>query len=277
MFYFTFFASVAICQALQPQKQTVAVDEFGDTHNIHKSHGSDHMMSTKQVRIVRDNGAVDAVDDDETQGDVEHANSDNEAGFPIVRRNKGQGVDGIDSSPTFSRELHDSLKQDCKVRPMFMIGANVQCKIDPDTNCVSSPGYPNYYGNDGKCNIYVDTDNLSPIKVESFSTEGAWNGKDYLLVNGEKYVGHRDPGPEGVVPTGHILWSSDHWYDCCIRGDSTDLPDYYWTERGGNCFEKTENDCDPEEEPGFRNNQGWKICPTATYDNGKSCTHDNGR
>ena len=48
--------------------------------------------------------------------------------------------------------------------------------------------------------------NTLPISVIAFDTEAEY---DELVVNGVAYSGSR--GPNGIVPTGAITWSSDPW------------------------------------------------------------------
>jgi hypothetical protein len=69
---------------------------------------------------------------------------------------------------------------------------------------------PNYdgtgsaYGDGEECVISVSGD-VGPIAVQDFSTEG---GYDKLTVNAIAYSGQA--GPEGVVPSGEITWTSDY-------------------------------------------------------------------
>jgi len=85
------------------------------------------------------------------------------------------------------------------------------CATDAE-GCVSSPNYPEPYGNSQRCDICAPSANASTgdaykIHVESFATE---DKVDYLEVNGEQFSGSSlDDGPEGVVPTTDIMWSSD--------------------------------------------------------------------
>jgi len=69
--------------------------------------------------------------------------------------------------------------------------------------CISSPNFPNSYGNGEICRISVPS-GMGPISIETFDTE---RGYDMLRVNGEAYHGSRSP--EGVTPTTDITWSSD--------------------------------------------------------------------
>jgi len=69
---------------------------------------------------------------------------------------------------------------------------------------VQSANYPQNYGANQKCTVEIDEANAAPIVVESFDVESYF---DYLIVNGNTYSG--TSGPDGVTPTGSMLWSSD--------------------------------------------------------------------
>jgi hypothetical protein len=56
-----------------------------------------------------------------------------------------------------------------------------------------------------KCIISVDSEKATPIKVDSFLTESKY---DKLEVNGKFYHGTAT-GLEGVLPVGHMTWTSD--------------------------------------------------------------------
>mmetsp|Transcript_81859 Transcript_81859/g.226869 ORF Transcript_81859/g.226869 Transcript_81859/m.226869 type:complete len:1040 (+) Transcript_81859:105-3224(+) len=73
-----------------------------------------------------------------------------------------------------------------------------------EPGCVSSPNYPQRYGNDESCTINVTEGNTLPLRIADFITE--WQ-LDALTVNNKAYSGME--GPDGVVPNGQILWSSD--------------------------------------------------------------------
>lgn len=77
------------------------------------------------------------------------------------------------------------------------------CTIDGDF-CAQSPNYPREYGKNEACTIAVDISRAVPVEVRSFSTE---DGYDVLKVNDIEYQG--SVGPEGVVPSRNIEWSSD--------------------------------------------------------------------
>lgn len=76
------------------------------------------------------------------------------------------------------------------------------CTLD-ESMCASSPNYPAEYPANQGCQIDVGP-NMGPITVVNFTTEA---GFDVLTVNGRPYSGFG--GPEGVVPTGFVLWNSD--------------------------------------------------------------------
>jgi len=70
--------------------------------------------------------------------------------------------------------------------------------------CISSPNFPDVYGNHQSCEIEVPPGVTEAISVVAFDTE---DGYDYLWVNGHGYSGA--DGPAGVTPTSSITWSSD--------------------------------------------------------------------
>jgi len=70
--------------------------------------------------------------------------------------------------------------------------------------CISSPNFPENYGNHESCEIDVPPGVTEAISVVAFDTE---DGYDYLWVNGHGYSGA--DGPAGVTPTSSITWSSD--------------------------------------------------------------------
>merc|ERR1719382_1241927 len=87
--------------------------------------------------------------------------------------------------------------------PQHMWGAIIgQCTLDG--SCVQSANYPQNYGARQKCTVDIDEANSAPIVVESFDVESYF---DYLVVDGVRYSGRA--GPDGVTPTGSVLWSSD--------------------------------------------------------------------
>lgn len=69
--------------------------------------------------------------------------------------------------------------------------------------CAMSPNYPAPYSASQSCQIGLDGP-APAITVDHFDTEDNW---DSLKVNGMDYSGRN--GPEGVVPTGQVLWQSD--------------------------------------------------------------------
>ncbi|CAE7215002.1 unnamed protein product [Symbiodinium sp. CCMP2592] len=92
----------------------------------------------------------------------------------------------------------------------FALGAGGQwavqqgsCVLEGD-GCIVSTNYPSKYPNNDLCTIQVDSGNTRPIRVDVFDTESGW---DHLVVNGVEYDG--TSGPDGVVPTSNIQWTSD--------------------------------------------------------------------
>ncbi|CAK9017507.1 unnamed protein product [Durusdinium trenchii] len=78
------------------------------------------------------------------------------------------------------------------------------CQVD-DEGCLHSPRYPSNYRNNQNCEIDVAEGNAKSIVVAAFKTEA---GYDLLEVNGEEYSG--TSGPDNVIPTGTIRWSTDY-------------------------------------------------------------------
>eukprot|EP00929_Paragymnodinium_shiwhaense_P041667 TRINITY_DN21628_c0_g1_i1.p1 TRINITY_DN21628_c0_g1~~TRINITY_DN21628_c0_g1_i1.p1 ORF type:complete len:514 (-),score=83.84 TRINITY_DN21628_c0_g1_i1:108-1595(-) len=94
------------------------------------------------------------------------------------------------------------------------------CKIEG--NCLESPHYPANYQALENCRVTIqDGWDTKVINVASFTTEGCC---DTLTVNGQSYSGAA--GPEGVRPTGDIIWESDpqvhrSGWKLCPRDEST--------------------------------------------------------
>jgi hypothetical protein len=104
--------------------------------------------------------------------------------------------------------------------------ASGPCTKD-SSGCITSPNYPNAYGNDEKCVIGVKVSPGSFIRSDPFSTE--W-GYDTLTVNGQIYSGTM--GPNYVWPIGAIVWTSDFeqpskGWRLCLEG--TPNPRWYLT------------------------------------------------
>merc|ERR1711865_512111 len=95
------------------------------------------------------------------------------------------------------------------------------CTMD-ENGCASSPNHPGLYGNSESCTIGVDVGAIGPIAVLSFKTEESYDG---LQVNGIFYSGNK--GPNNVVPSGDITWSSDStvkrkgWKICALSTTPT--------------------------------------------------------
>jgi len=77
------------------------------------------------------------------------------------------------------------------------------CTVD-SSGCLLSPHYPHKYGGHQSCTILVNEASAEPISVHGFDTE---KGYDILELNGKKYSGN--DGPEGITPSGKIMWESD--------------------------------------------------------------------
>lgn len=79
------------------------------------------------------------------------------------------------------------------------------CTVDEEA-CALSPNYPGTYNNEQSCELHVlgVPGTVPAIRVVSFDTESFF---DKLTVNGFVFSG--TTGPQGVVPSGSIDWSSD--------------------------------------------------------------------
>eukprot|EP00434_Breviolum_minutum_P013757 symbB.v1.2.012134.t1/scaffold829.1/size159244/4 len=96
----------------------------------------------------------------------------------------------------------EEIKVDFKGQMFFVVSGD--CTVDDD-GCVSSPGYlEGVYNNNDRCRIAVNGQLAKPLRVENFSTEA---GYDAVVVNCHRYSGSK--GPDGVVPSSSITWSSD--------------------------------------------------------------------
>lgn len=84
-------------------------------------------------------------------------------------------------------------------QPNFRVTSG-DCRIKG--GCVTSPNYPNNYGDNQACTI----SSSGPWTAVRFQTEQHW---DILTVNGVKYSG--GSGPPGMTLGGRIHWSSDVW------------------------------------------------------------------
>jgi len=97
--------------------------------------------------------------------------------------------------------------------------ASGDCVISGD--CLESPNYPEEYGNEQACTILVSPSNTMAIEVSAFQTEENF---DHVSVDGNWFSGGEDQGPDGVVPTSMITWSSDYtvtaggWKLCLVEG-----------------------------------------------------------
>jgi len=73
--------------------------------------------------------------------------------------------------------------------------------VTHDDGCVTSPNWPEPYGNSQRCDISFK---IGKLDVEKWETEF---GYDYLEFNGQQYSGSHSPG--GLVPETNLVWSSD--------------------------------------------------------------------
>jgi len=121
-----------------------------------------------------------------------------------------------------------------------VVSGECQVTMKPGLDCVTSPNFPNNYGNSEYCLFMMPS---RPLSVESFDTEmetqeaarfsresGSWYFEDkyvhndFLLVNGEKFSGtlgvseiedvvidqsDRVERLDGMVPVGPITWYAD--------------------------------------------------------------------
>eukprot|EP00438_Fugacium_kawagutii_P003771 Skav207395 [mRNA] locus=scaffold2421:96854:101985:+ [translate_table: standard] len=78
-----------------------------------------------------------------------------------------------------------------------------ECTID-SSNCLLSPGFPEPYEDGQQCKVAINPSGALPLAVMNFSTE---LGFDKLYVDCKSFSG--DTGPDGVVPTSAIFWTSD--------------------------------------------------------------------
>jgi len=84
---------------------------------------------------------------------------------------------------------------------MWVVEGN--CAVD-SALCVTSPNFPSLYGDRESCRISVDEALAKPVVAKSFDTESEY---DILKVNDREYSGTL--GPDMVLPTSPITWSSD--------------------------------------------------------------------
>jgi len=80
------------------------------------------------------------------------------------------------------------------------IASTLPCVTLAD-GCITSPNYPEAYGNSQHCDLPYS---IGKISVEHFHVE---RGYDYIEVNGVHFTGSH--GPQGVVPKTNLVWSSD--------------------------------------------------------------------
>lgn len=85
-------------------------------------------------------------------------------------------------------------------------------------DCVTSPNYPNFYGNDEACEIVVPFG--KPLYVTHFATQDV---HDVLTFGGQTYSGLSGP-PQGLANPQTIQWRSDSsisssgWQICTADG-----------------------------------------------------------
>jgi len=103
------------------------------------------------------------------------------------------------------------------------------CKLDSQ-GCASSPNFPAAYGSDQKCSFRI----LRPstLHVQNFHVESEF---DTLQVDGKYYSGRK--GPDGVLATSTISWSSDSdtagtgWRICPDRAHPVALTEFQQKEK----------------------------------------------
>jgi hypothetical protein len=101
------------------------------------------------------------------------------------------------------------------------------CTIGSD-NCLKSTNYDSDYNLDEECVIQVNQDQWEgksyAINQQDFNIENNW---DFMYVNGDSYTG--TTGPDGVVPSGTITFTSDYIYPAkgfhlCLGEHATEPP-----------------------------------------------------
>jgi len=113
-----------------------------------------------------------------------------------------------DRNLLFSDSMDNVITEDDPVALLHLISG--QCVTDG--LCVSSPNFPNNYGDNERCELSVTSGNYAPFAVEAFNTESSW---DVLIIDGVGYSGDsEDPDSRarlvaGVVPTNSISWQPD--------------------------------------------------------------------
>jgi len=83
------------------------------------------------------------------------------------------------------------------------------CTIDvSDPACVTSPNFPDLYGNSESCEMSINGDLTRYLEVAAFATETSY---DILYVNGQEYSGGDQAirNIEGEAIQGSIAWISD--------------------------------------------------------------------
>ena len=83
--------------------------------------------------------------------------------------------------------------------------------------CITSPNFPNSYGNSEFCEVVAPH---QPLYLTSFETE---DGRDFLTIDGQAFSGSSGP-PQGSTSSGMILWNSSAdttasgWQMCTAHG-----------------------------------------------------------
>jgi hypothetical protein len=158
----------------------------------------------------------------------------------------GGGVKGIYTGTQYTPTSNDDT---AGVEVPFGVGwavASGPC-TKTVTDCILSPNYPLAYGNNEKCVIGVNVNEIQYVTAEVFSTEV---GYDTLTINGEIYSG--TTGPYYVKPMGPIVWSSD-----------SELPDSGWRL----CLEATPTP------PASRYTWSNCKCKVNWQEDGQKCSH----
>ena len=99
-------------------------------------------------------------------------------------------------------------------------GENFNVLSGPCTStgrCITSPNFPNNYGNSEFCEVVAPH---QPLYFTSFETE---DGRDFLTIDGQAFSGSSGP-PQGSTSSGMILWNSSAdttasgWQMCTAHG-----------------------------------------------------------
>lgn len=133
-----------------------------------------------------------------------------------------QGPGTAPACPPKGTHGHDSRRR----RHSLVENVTVACGPCVVTSrlCVTSPGWPERYGNNQRCKIHMPQ---GPIDVKDFDTEAS--GYDELEVNGVDHQGSRAYSLNGVIADGPIEWTSDYsvtrtGWKICVTPSATPAP-----------------------------------------------------